>query len=142
MCVPASKAKVIEPRRLIAGEPQRQDLGFPSDGRCFEAFKLRDDIIERPCAFHAGIRCRALPTKQEAQEVAGGDRLDLGAQPLHGVLMNARQQAPLAPFLALRRRSEPPAHGEAFDFERCERTCELRRRDTEGGGKRILRDRA
>ena len=50
-------------------------------------------------ALHARLGRDVLPAEQEAQEVARGDRLDLGAQPLDRVAMDARQQAALAPFV-------------------------------------------
>ena len=54
--------------------------------------------------------------------------------------MNAGEQAPLAPFLALRSRREPPAHGEAFDLERGERGGNGAGIETERGRKRVSRD--
>ena len=101
----SGEAVVIEPRRLVTGKPRRQDLGFPGAGRRFEAFELPDDCIEGVRSFHARVRRHPLPGEQEAQEVARRDRLDLRAQPLDGVAMNARQQPALAPFFRRRRRA-------------------------------------
>ena len=68
----------------------------------------------------------ALPAQQEAQEIARGDRLDLGAQPLDGVAVDARQQPALAPFVRRRSRREAAAQGEAFGLERRERGARSR----------------
>ena len=42
----------------------------------------------------------ALPLEEEAQEVARGHGLDLRAQPLDRVVMDAGEQPALAPFVA------------------------------------------
>ena len=43
-------------------------------------------------------RLDVLPGEQEAHEIGRADRLDLGAQPVERVAMDARQQAAVAPF--------------------------------------------
>ena len=48
---------------------------------------------------HARIRRDALPAQEETQEVARGDRLDLGAQSLDGVAVDPGEQPALAPFV-------------------------------------------
>ena len=88
------------------------------------------------------IRRHALPGQQEAQEVARRDRLDLGAQALDRVVMNARQQPALAPFVRGGAGREAPAHGEAFGFERRQRGGDRRRREAEGRCKHRLACRA
>ena len=50
---------------------------------------------------HPRVGRDALPVEQEAQEVARRDRLDLRAQALDRVAVDAREQPALAPFLAL-----------------------------------------
>ena len=50
-----------------------------------------------PC-MRASAATRCQP-RQEAQEVARGDRLDLGAQALDRVAVDAREQPALAPFV-------------------------------------------
>ena len=58
-----------------------------------------------------------LPGEQEAQEVARRDRLDLGAQPLQRVAVDARQQAALAPLVARGIRREAPAQRKPFRLQ-------------------------
>ena len=60
-------------------------------GRRLEPFELPQDRGERVRPFHAGVVGCALPREQKAQEVARRDRLDLGAQPLQRIAVNARQ---------------------------------------------------
>ena len=73
--------------------------------------------LERLRALHARLGRDVLPAEQEAQEVARRDRLDLRAQPLDRVAMDARQQAALAPFVLGRAGREAAAHGEAFGLQ-------------------------
>ena len=118
----SGEAEIVEPGRLVAGEARRQDLALPGAGRRLEALELADDDFDRVRPRHARIGGDPLPVEQEAQEVARGDRLDLGAQALDRVVVDAGEQPALAPFVRVRRvRREPPAQGEAFGFERRER---------------------
>ena len=48
---------------------------------------------------HLRVGRDALPVEQEAQEVARRHGLDLGAQPLDRVTVDAREQPALAPFV-------------------------------------------
>src|SRR5438105_11953547 len=72
------KAAVVEPERLVSSEAGGQDLALPGAGRGFESFQLSHDLIERVGPFHPRLRGQALPDREEAQKVAGGNRLDLG----------------------------------------------------------------
>ena len=49
-----------------------------------------------------------LPSEQEAEEVARGDGLDLRAQPPDRVMMDAREQATVAPLLVVDARKKRP----------------------------------
>ena len=138
---PSGQALIIEPARLVLGEARRQDLGLPGAGRSLEAFELGDDHLERVRPLHARVRRDALPAEQEAQEVARGDRLDLGAQALDRVVVDPGEQPALAPFVRGRRRREAPAHDEAFGLKRRERGCDLVGLEPERRRERALRDR-
>src|SRR6476646_8487255 len=96
------EAAIVEPGRLVAAEPRRQDLALPGAGGRLKTFELTDHRIDRMRPFHAGVGGHALPAQQETQEVARRHRLDLGSQSFDGVTVNARQQPALAPFLGLR----------------------------------------
>ena len=114
----ARQAACVEPGRPVVGEPGRQDLAFPRTGGRAVAFELGDDGVEGLRSLDLRIRRHALPLEEKAQEVARGHGLDLGAQPLDRVVMDAGEQPTLAPFVARRTRREAAAHGEALGFQR------------------------
>ena len=97
----AGETPFVEPVRLVVGKTRGQNLALPGARRSLEAFELRHHAVERLRACHPRIGGDVLPGEQKAQEVARRDRLDLGAQPLEGVMVDARQQAALAPFLGI-----------------------------------------
>ena len=136
----AGEAAVVEPLGLVAGKPRGQDFALPGRGGRGEALELLHQRLDRLGAFHAGVIRHALPREQETQEVARGDRLDLGAQALEGIAMNAREQAALAPLIRIDGQ-EPAAEREAFHFERRERRRDLARGQSKQIGERGLRDR-
>src|SRR5690242_5625730 len=90
---------LVEPRRLVLADSRGQDLGFPSARRCLKSFELPQHRSNSVGSLHATLRSHALPFKQEAQEVAGGDGLDFSSQPFDRVTMNTGQEAALAPLL-------------------------------------------
>ncbi len=57
-----------------------------------------------------------LPGEQETHEVGARDRLDLAAQAIHGVAVDARQKAPVAP-LDLGRAGEGAALHDPLRFQ-------------------------
>src|SRR5438094_904273 len=75
---------------------------------------------------------RPLPAQQKPQEVGGGDRLDLFAQPVEGVTMDARQQATLAPLQLLTARREAAAQHKPLVLQRAESEIDVGRFQTEG----------
>ena len=82
-----------------------------------------------------------LPGEQEAQEVARRDRIDLRAQAADGVMMDARQQPPVAPLLVVDARQEAAAQDRALAFEGDQRRGRGFRLEPERRGQRGLRDR-
>ena len=82
-----------------------------------------------------------LPAHQETQEVARGDRLDLGAQAPDGIAVNPGEQPALAPFVRAGLRREAPAHGEAFGLQRRKRSRDFVRVEPERCCQRGLGDR-
>ena len=57
------------------------------------------------------------PCEQEAEKVARGHRLDLRPQPPNRIMMDARQQAPVAPLLAVDAGEEMALENCAFALE-------------------------
>ena len=138
---------VVEPARVIFGDAGRQDLGLPGAGRRREPFELAEHRGERVGALHAGLFGDPLPVEQEAQEVARGDRLDFGAQPVQRIAVNAGEEPALAPFFGvrtfdIRAGCEAAAQREAFLLQRRQRTGDAGRRQPERLGKRCLAHRA
>ena len=74
-------------------------LAFPGGGGGLEAGELLDDRghAARPVELVRGID--VLPAGQEVQELRGGDGLDLLAQPVERVAVDAGQQPAVAPGL-------------------------------------------
>src|SRR6478736_3139181 len=85
------EAAIVEPGRLVAGEPRRQDLALPGAGGRLETFELADHGIDCMRPLHSCLGRDALPAQQETQKVARRDGLDLGPKALDGIAMNARQ---------------------------------------------------
>src|SRR5262249_20137909 len=71
--------------------------------------------------------------EQEAHEVLREYWLDLGAQALHRVAVDAREQAAVAPFLVECAWREATAHREAFGLQGCQRKVDLRMADAKPG---------
>ena len=62
-----------------------------------------------------------LPVEQKAQEVTRGDRFDLRAQTTDRVVMDAREQSPITPFVDVGAWREAAAQGEALGLQREQR---------------------
>ena len=82
--------------------------------RDFESVELRDEFAQ---TFDTADFFRdVLPREEEAHEVGGGNRLDLGAQAVQRVAMDACEQPAVAPF-QFSAILECPAENHAFGFE-------------------------
>ena len=127
---------LIEPGGLVFVDARGEDFRFPRACGRFEAFELREHRGQRVRALHARFGRHALPLEQEAQEVPRLHGLDFRAQALHGVAMDAREQAALAPLFFRGARREAAAHREAFGLKSGERGVDLRGRHAERVGER------
>src|SRR5690242_1018574 len=78
----SSETLLIEPCRVVFIDARRQNLRLPRTGRGFEALELRENGGDGVRPFHSRARSRSLPLEEEAQQIAGSDRLDLGPQAL------------------------------------------------------------
>ena len=133
------EALVVQPGRLVCRDAGRQDFGLPRSGRRFETFEQCDGTWHRIRTLQPRVVGHALPGEQEAQEVARGDRFDLGAQTPDRVVMNAREQTPVAPFVGVGAGGEAAAQGEALDLQRDQRGTDLVRLQSERSRQRALR---
>ena len=85
------EAGIVEQPGVVTRKPRGQDGVLPCNGRRLEAGKLLDHGIKRLRAFAPRIGRNALPVEQEAEIVARGDGLDLGAESLHRIAVDARE---------------------------------------------------
>src|SRR5690348_17491429 len=72
----------------------------------------RSTLFPYTTLFRSRRRCDVLPGEEEAHEIRGVNRLDLRAQSIERVAMNARQQAAIAPLRSEEHTSElqSPVH--------------------------------
>ena len=120
---PPGEALAVEPRRLIALEARRQDLGLPRLGRRLEAFERAKHGGKRVGPFEARLLGNMSPCEQEAEKVPRGDGINLRPQPPDRVVVDAREQAPVAPLLVVDAGKETSPENCAFAFERGEGRC-------------------
>src|SRR2546430_2249871 len=130
----------VEPQRIILLEPGGQHVRFPRPGG--DCAPVRE--VE-----HRGRPLRPLgprpvghplPAEQEAKKVRRRDRLDLPAQPVERVTVDAREQSAFAPLELRHARREATAQHEPFPLERREPEVYVahlqaeRRGECRGGG--------
>jgi hypothetical protein len=107
----------VQPRGVVFLESRGQDRSFPGGRRQFETIELRDDLAQPVDARQSGSGPDVLPIEQESHEIRRTHRLDLRAQSMQGVTMDARQQRALAPLRAGRVMPEPPSQNDALRFQ-------------------------
>ena len=108
----------VKPGRLVALKPRWQDFGFPGSGWRLKTFEHRQCRRKRVRSFKAGVVPDMLPGKQEAQEIAGCDRLNLLTQSPNRGEMNARQEPAIAPLLIIDAGIKPSAQDRTFVLQR------------------------
>ena len=87
----------VEHRRVVSVDARGEDRALPGGGRHLESVEHLDRFAKAVTSGQLRRFVHVLPLEQEAHEVRGGDRLDLGPEAVHGVAMDAREQAPVAP---------------------------------------------
>jgi hypothetical protein len=90
------QTQAVEPLRIVVGHARGQDIELPRGGRDLAPVELLEHLREAARAGDALRLGHVLPVEQEAHEVRRRDRLDLRAQAVQRVAMDAREQAPLA----------------------------------------------
>ena len=108
----------VKPGRLVALKTRRQDFCFPGSGWRLKTFEHRQCRRKRVRSFEAGVVPDMLPGKQEAQEIAGCDRLNLRTQSPNRGVMNARQEPAIAPLLIVDAGIKPSPQDRAFALQR------------------------
>ena len=111
-CVPPGTHRPAMPAR--SRRCGRQHFGLPRAGGRLEAFEQGDGGGHRIRPFQPRVVGQPLPVEQEAQEVTRGDRLDLSAQAANGVVVDAGEQTPVAPFVGVAAGGEAAAQDEAL----------------------------
>ena len=108
----------VKPGWLVALQTRRQDFCFPGSGWRLKTFEHRQCRRKRVRSFEARILFDMLPGKQEAQEIACCDWLNLRTQSPNGGVMNARQQPAVAPLLIVDAGIKPSAQDRTFALQR------------------------
>ena len=115
----AHGAKLVQHGRHVVLDARRQQVFFPGRCRRGMAFELAQHVGQPAFAFAALVAIavgQLVPAEQEAHELRRRHRLDLGAQLVARVAVDAREQAAVAPFGGAGG-GEGAAHHRAFDFE-------------------------
>ena len=95
----AGEAEHVEHRRLVAVDARRQDRALPRAGRAARSRRACATTSRSPSSAGQPVDgVDVLPREQEAHEVGRADRLDLRAQAVQRVAMDAREQRAVAPF--------------------------------------------
>ena len=114
----AGQAQHVEHRRLVAVEPRRQHRALPRAAASSKPSSCATTSRRpsRPVSRRDGSTC--CQREQEAHEVGRADRLDLRAQAVERVAMDAREQRAVAPLESSasdrRARREPAAQHDAL----------------------------
>ena len=139
----AREAERVEPRRIVADDARRKDRALPGAGRRFEALKVGDHARQARLAVELAAGPDVLPAEEEAQEVGGADRLDLAAQAVEHVPVDAREQAPIAPLRRLvgRADAEAAAQRRPLHLEARQRGFDVGRADAQPRCDRVRRRR-
>ena len=93
----SSEAQHIEHRRLVALDAGRKDRAFPRRPGKLESVELRQRFSQSVESGQPIDGIDVLPLEEEPHEVGRADRLDLGAQPVERVAVDAREERAVAP---------------------------------------------
>jgi hypothetical protein len=104
----AGEGELVQPLALVAADARGQEARLPGRGRRLEPRELLDRRRHAARALELVGGVHVLPGGQEVQELGGGDGLDLLAQAVERVAVDAGQETPVAPGL-------PALHAHAQD---------------------------
>src|SRR5712671_2812256 len=114
------KALGVEPSRLILCDAGRKDLRLPRACRRLKAFETGERRRQCIRSLQSRFFRYLLPCKQEAEEVPRSDGLDLGAQALDRVMVDAGEQPAVAPLFLVESLNKSSSQNGAFDLQRRE----------------------
>ena len=117
----AREAQPVDEVGLVVRDARGEHFVLPGAGGNFAAVELLDHRGEPFGTLQPLLARDVLPVQEEAHEIGGADRLDLGAQPVKRVAVDARQEPAVAPFELGRAGGEPAAQQFAFVFQREQR---------------------
>ena len=92
-----AQAQLIEPLRIVAVQPRRQDLALPRTGRSLEALQLLEHAPEPIRTDQLRAARHALPAQQEPHQRRRAHRFDLAPELRERQAMDAREHAAIAP---------------------------------------------
>jgi len=120
----SGEALCVKPGRLILRDASRKDLCLP--GVCRRLKTLQRCERRRQCirSLQPRLLRHLLPRKQEPEEIPRRDGLDLGAQTLDRIVVDAGKQPAVAPLFVIDALNEPSAQNRALDLQCRERACE------------------
>src|SRR6266436_7248545 len=136
------KALGVEPGRLILRDAGRKDLRLPRACRRLKAFETGERRRQCIRSLQSRFFRYLLPCKQEAEEVPRSDGLDLGAQALDRIMVDAGKQPAVAPLLVIESLNKSSAQNGALDLQCRKRALECRRFKPERRRQPGLRHRA
>ena len=93
----ARETVFVQPVAAVAGDSDRQDLGFPGRRRRFESLELSDHVPDSARPVETGFRSQVLPRGEELEEGGGAHRRRLAAEPGKGEPVDAGQHPAVAP---------------------------------------------
>jgi hypothetical protein len=99
------QAEHVEHARIVTIDAGRQHRSFPCGSGQLETVEHRHGLAQSVRPRQPIGRVHVLPLEQEPHEIRRTHGLDLGAQPVHGIPMDPREQRPVTP-LQHGRRSE------------------------------------
>ena len=118
---PAAQAELIELLGTVVRHARGQYVVLPPGGGELETLELLDDRGKAFHALHLILAGDVLPVEEEAQEIGRADRLDLRAQLVQRVAVNACQEPSVAPLELRDARREVSAQDAPLRFQRLER---------------------
>ena len=136
---PTDRARRARWGRSGRGAPGGPTL--PGGGRGLNPLELGQGGGEALGALEVRLRRDVLPGEEEAQVGGGGHRGDLPPEPPQGLLVDPRQEPPLAPLGLGLPRGEPALEDEALGLEHRQGRGHVGGRDPGGPGQRRRGDR-